>query len=146
MCSAATLVSAFVTQSRGTVCPSASCPVARRMTEEANGGAEESTDESSSSAAKEWKKRQDEVKVTSSKKSFAVVGGGWGGWGAAKALCEADDVEVTLLDALPDPTGKTPFLSKTGKPGASVKLFPWSSFFFGVTPLMVNVYLCAILL
>ena len=48
---------------------------------------------------------------------IAVVGGGWGGWGAAKAICESrENVEVTLLDALPDPTGATPFLSKTGKP------------------------------
>ena len=48
---------------------------------------------------------------------IAIVGGGWGGWGAAKAICEAkENVEVTLLDALPDPTGATPFLSKTGKP------------------------------
>ena len=48
---------------------------------------------------------------------IAIVGGGWGGWGAAKAICEAkENVEVTLLDALPDPTGATPFLSKSGKP------------------------------
>lgn len=48
---------------------------------------------------------------------IAIIGGGWGGWGAAKAICEAqENVEVTLLDALPDPTGATPFLSKTGKP------------------------------
>lgn len=52
------------------------------------------------------------------KKKIAVVGGGWGGWGAAKALCQSkEDIEVTLLDALPDPTGLTPYLSKTGKPG-----------------------------
>jgi NADPH-dependent 2,4-dienoyl-CoA reductase/sulfur reductase-like enzyme len=38
-------------------------------------------------------------------KKYVVIGGGWGGWGAAKALCENDDVEVTLIDALPDPTG-----------------------------------------
>eukprot|EP00975_Prorocentrum_lima_P067064 12912825-Prorocentrum_lima.AAC.1 len=78
----------------------------------------------------------------------AVVGGGWGGWGAAKALVEAGvkvkppscrglsvqfdtiakskkkkvaepDVpvcmlQVTLLDALPDPTGSTPYLTPTG--------------------------------
>jgi gas vesicle protein len=73
------------------------------------------------SAAVEWAKLQEESAnpKTTTKKKFAVVGGGWGGWGAAKALCEADDVEVTLLDALPDPTGATPFLSKTGKPGTS---------------------------
>lgn len=45
----------------------------------------------------------------------AVVGGGWGGWGAAKALCE-QGCRVTLLDAVPDPTGATPMLSPTGKP------------------------------
>ncbi|CAJ1953644.1 unnamed protein product [Cylindrotheca closterium] len=51
------------------------------------------------------------------KKKIAVVGGGWGGWGAAKALCQSrEDIEVTLLDALPDPTGLTPYLSKSGKP------------------------------
>lgn len=33
------------------------------------------------------------------------------------AICESkEDVEVTLLDALPDPTGATPYLSKSGKP------------------------------
>ena len=40
-----------------------------------------------------------------SAKKYVVIGGGWGGWGAAKALCQQDDVEVTLIDALPDPTG-----------------------------------------
>jgi NADPH-dependent 2,4-dienoyl-CoA reductase/sulfur reductase-like enzyme len=70
------------------------------------------------SAALEWAKKEEMSKPIKSKKRFAVVGGGWGGWGAAKALCEAqEDVEVILLDALPDPTGATPFLSKTGKPG-----------------------------
>ena len=39
-------------------------------------------------------------------KKYVVVGGGWGGWGAAKALCESEiNVDVTLIDALPDPTG-----------------------------------------
>ncbi|VEU33711.1 unnamed protein product [Pseudo-nitzschia multistriata] len=48
---------------------------------------------------------------------IAIVGGGWGGWGAAKAICESkENVELTLLDALPDPTGATPFVSKSGKP------------------------------
>ncbi|KAL3805940.1 hypothetical protein HJC23_007901 [Cyclotella cryptica] len=48
---------------------------------------------------------------------YVIVGGGWGGWGAAKALCEgADDVDVTLIDALPDPTGRTPYLSPNNKP------------------------------
>jgi len=51
------------------------------------------------------------------KTKIVVVGGGWGGWGAAKALVESgDDVEVTLVDALPDPTGATPYLSPGGKP------------------------------
>merc|ERR1719453_2328555 len=45
----------------------------------------------------------------------AIVGAGWGGWGAAKALVE-NGAKVTLLDALPDPTGKTPYLTPTGKP------------------------------
>ena len=51
------------------------------------------------------------------KKKYVVVGGGWGGWGAAKALCESGlDADVTLIDALPDPTGSTPYLSSNGKP------------------------------
>jgi uncharacterized protein with NAD-binding domain and iron-sulfur cluster len=45
----------------------------------------------------------------------AVVGAGWGGFGAAKALCEAG-CEVTLLDGIPDPTGATPSLTPSGKP------------------------------
>jgi len=54
-------------------------------------------------------------------KTFVIIGGGWGGWGAAKTLCESlyDDTvnsHVILLDALPDPTGKTPYLSSSGKP------------------------------
>ena len=38
-----------------------------------------------------------------------------GGWGAAKALVE-NGCRVTLLDALPDPTGKTPYLTPNKKP------------------------------
>ncbi|CAK0832038.1 unnamed protein product, partial [Prorocentrum cordatum] len=45
----------------------------------------------------------------------AVVGAGWGGLGAAKALCE-NGCEVIMLDGMPDPTGKTPFLTPSGKP------------------------------
>ncbi len=91
-----------------------------RLGESSDGanGEMEPVEESFSSFATEWKKEQDKVTEGDTTKRFAVVGGGWGGWGAAKALCEAEGVEVTLLDALPDPTGKTPYLSKTGKPGA----------------------------
>jgi NADPH-dependent 2,4-dienoyl-CoA reductase/sulfur reductase-like enzyme len=42
--------------------------------------------------------------VTHTKPRVAVIGAGWGGFGAAKALCEAG-CEVTLLDGIPDPTG-----------------------------------------
>ena len=49
------------------------------------------------------------------KPHVAVVGAGWGGWGAAKSLAEAG-CKVTLLDAIPDPTGATPYLSSSGKP------------------------------
>jgi uncharacterized protein with NAD-binding domain and iron-sulfur cluster len=65
-------------------------------------------------------------------KKYVIIGGGWAGWGAAKALCqglpytipttEPTDIgnyqfaNITLIDALPDPTGSTPYLSKTGKP------------------------------
>ena len=45
----------------------------------------------------------------------AVVGAGWGGWAAAKALCE-NGCDVTLLDTLPDPTGSRPMLTPSGKP------------------------------
>ncbi|KAJ1639418.1 hypothetical protein T492DRAFT_899324 [Pavlovales sp. CCMP2436] len=45
----------------------------------------------------------------------AIVGGGWGGWGAAKALCE-QGCRVTLIDVQTDPTGATPLRSASGKP------------------------------
>lgn len=48
------------------------------------------------------------------KPHVGVIGGGFGGWGAAKALCEAG-CKVTLLDA-GDPAGKYPLLTKSGKP------------------------------
>jgi hypothetical protein len=87
----------------------------------AEGGTLESSNESEESeiksAAVAWAEQQAKETSSTTKKKFAIVGGGWGGWGAAKALCQSkEDVEVTLLDALPDPTGMTPFLSKTGKP------------------------------
>ena len=44
-----------------------------------------------------------------------VIGGGWAGWGAAKTLCEAG-VRVTLVDGMPDPTGRTPMRTASGKP------------------------------
>lgn len=49
------------------------------------------------------------------KSNVVVIGGGWGGLGAAKALCEAG-CAVTLVDAVDDPTGSTPTLTKSGKP------------------------------
>jgi uncharacterized protein with NAD-binding domain and iron-sulfur cluster len=74
------------------------------------------TDERVPSAAIKWKMEQESTVSGGAQKRFAVVGGGWGGWGASKVLCEAENVEVILLDALPDPTGRTPYLSKSGKP------------------------------
>jgi hypothetical protein len=67
------------------------------------------------SAALDWaEKQKTELVNEPQRKKFVVVGG----WGAAKAICESGiDADVTLLDALPDPTGATPYLSKTGKPG-----------------------------
>jgi hypothetical protein len=46
---------------------------------------------------------------------IVVVGGGWGGWGAAKALLESG-CRVTLLDTQMDPTGRTQQVNKNGKP------------------------------
>ena len=43
-----------------------------------------------------------------------VIGGGFGGWGAAKGLCE-NGCKVTLIDAA-EPTGKEPVTTKSGKP------------------------------
>lgn len=75
------------------------------------------SEEEFTSAAKEWASRQVKEINAMTKKRYVVVGAGWGGWGAAKALCESGiDADVTLIDALPDPTGATPYLSKTGKP------------------------------
>eukprot|EP00977_Amphora_coffeiformis_P014413 scaffold4027_cov144-Amphora_coffeaeformis.AAC.1 len=75
-------------------------------------------DETATSKALEWAREQvKELSQPDKKKKYVVIGAGWGGWGAAKALCQSGvDAEVTILDALPDPTGKTPYLSVTGKP------------------------------
>jgi protoporphyrinogen oxidase len=88
------------------------------MTEESDLANSESKaiDEDALSNVITWKKEEETSVSGKAKKRFAIVGGGWGGWGASKVLCEAEDVEVILLDALPDPTGKTPYLSKNGKP------------------------------
>jgi len=55
--------------------------------------------------------------------TIAVVGAGWGGFGAALSLsnyynadASSPKARIVLIDALPDPTGRTPFLSPTGKP------------------------------
>jgi uncharacterized protein with NAD-binding domain and iron-sulfur cluster len=78
------------------------------------------------SAAVNWAKEQqelerDDITIDNSKKKkkYVIVGAGWGGWGAAKALCEnaGDDSEIIILDTLVDPTGRTiPYLSQTNKP------------------------------
>ncbi len=59
-----------------------------------------------------------EIVVTANKKKIVVVGGGWAGWGSVKTLCQCAEIDahVILLDVQPDPTGKTPYLSKSGKP------------------------------
>lgn len=43
-----------------------------------------------------------------------VVGGGWAGFGAAKALTEAGPYDVTLLDANPHPGGLSAGWRTTG--------------------------------
>ena len=83
--------------------------------------ASSSDKEEQESAALKWAREQAEELSNSEsndkKKKFVIVGAGWGGWGAAKALCESGvNADVTILDALPDPTGKTPYLSPSGKP------------------------------
>ena len=77
-----------------------------------------SMDEQESVALKWARTQREKPDVSAEKrKKYIVVGAGWGGWGAAKALCESGiDADVYILDALLDPTGKTPYLSKTGKP------------------------------
>ena len=44
--------------------------------------------------------------INSGSSHVVVIGGGWGGWGAAKALCEAGARH--LIDGMTDPTGRTP--------------------------------------
>ena len=52
---------------------------------------------------------------TTGSSHVVVIGAGWGGWGAAKALCQAG-VRVTLVDGLADPSGSTPLTTASGKP------------------------------
>ena len=100
------------------------------QSEETNSVSEE-TNTAVESVALNWAKEQKEFFSGGNRKKLAVVGGGWGGWGAAKALCESGvDADVTLLDALPDPTGSSPFLSKTGKPGRQLTVEINQGFFF----------------
>ena len=62
--------------------------------------------EAQRSAAVEWALKEQEGAGIQPSKKFLVIGGGWGGWGAAKALCESGvNADITLIDALPDPTG-----------------------------------------
>ncbi|QDZ23312.1 FAD/NAD(P)-binding domain-containing protein [Chloropicon primus] len=56
---------------------------------------------------------------SSSGPKVAIVGAGWAGFGAAKGLCEAlegSGAQVTLLDSIPDPTGRTKMVTASGKP------------------------------
>lgn len=85
-------------------------PVSLWMSAEESEGQLSAEDEDLSgmqSAALDWSKKQRDMGGDDLlRKRFLVIGGGWGGWGAAKALCESGiDADVTLLDALPDPTG-----------------------------------------
>lgn len=57
----------------------------------------------------------DSASATPRSSHVVVVGGGWAGWGAAKALAEAG-IAVTLIDGMADPTGSTPLTSASGKP------------------------------
>lgn len=53
--------------------------------------------------------------LNSKRPHAVVIGGGFGGWGAAQALCE-NGCQVTLIDALPDPSGSLPYTTPSGKP------------------------------
>jgi uncharacterized protein with NAD-binding domain and iron-sulfur cluster len=77
------------------------------------------------SAAEKWAKQlqndeNDKVQMNTTKnKKYVIIGAGWGGWGAAKALCENSNTgtEVIILDTILDPTGRTiPYESKSKKP------------------------------
>ena len=69
------------------------------------------------------------IKTRSNKPHVAVIGGGWAGWGAAKVLCEGG-ARVTLVDAVPDPTGGTPYLTKSGKPFEAFGMIIQTSYSF----------------
>jgi uncharacterized protein with NAD-binding domain and iron-sulfur cluster len=103
----------------------ASSPDEETAKDEDEGDNEDAT-ETTASKALEWARQQvkelsqpapDRKNDNEAAKTYVVVGAGWGGWGAAKALCQAgSNARVIILDALPDPTGQTPYLSPTGKP------------------------------
>eukprot|EP00904_Undaria_pinnatifida_P012142 jgi/Undpi1/8058/HiC_scaffold_24.g10530.m1 len=61
-------------------------------------------------------------------KKVVVVGGGWAGFGAAKALTEAGPYDVTLLDANPNPGGLSAgWRTASGRSvEAGIKGFWWS--------------------
>jgi hypothetical protein len=77
----------------------------------------------------------------SEKKKIVIVGAGWGGWGAAKALSESEEMDVILLDGLEDPTGKTAPRTPSGKPfEAGVRGF-WIFLKPNLVPSLVSIFL-----
>ncbi|CAN0260079.1 unnamed protein product [Discosporangium mesarthrocarpum] len=62
------------------------------------------------------------------RRSVVVVGGGWAGFGAAKALSESGSCDVTLLDASPNPGGlSSGWRTRGGRAvEAGIKGFWWS--------------------
>jgi len=66
------------------------------------------------------------MSVYAPKKHIAVICGGWGGVLARpRRLLGEASYRVTLLHALPDPTGNTPFLTPSGKPFEAGTLGFW---------------------
>jgi uncharacterized protein with NAD-binding domain and iron-sulfur cluster len=79
---------------------------------------DDKADEESESEALRWARQQVEDlgrPAPDKRRKYVVIAAGWAGYGAAKVLCESD-ADVIMLDTLPDPTGATPYLSRTGKP------------------------------